>query len=74
MCYHDVMNSNHPYIKRRVSKTLYCYNPDFGNQRICEDPNCGHEYYRHFDTYEGMANVGCKYCPCYHFKVKTIKQ
>ena len=36
------------------------YDPYFGDNRLC---TCGHPYYRHFDTYEDMAPVGCKYCP-----------
>lgn len=28
---------------------------------------CGHPYYRHFDTYDNMAAVGCKYCGCFEF-------
>lgn len=28
---------------------------------ICK---CGHPYHRHFDSYEDMAPVGCKYCQC----------
>lgn len=43
------------------------YNPDFGDNKICE---CGHTYYRHFDSYEGMAPVGCKYCGCDEFRLK----
>jgi len=35
------------------------YDPAFGDNKLCE---CGHTYYRHFDTYEDMAPVGCKYC------------
>lgn len=35
------------------------YDPDFGDYKMCE---CGHIYYRHFDTYEQMRPVGCKYC------------
>lgn len=35
------------------------YDPKFGATRLCK---CGHPYYRHFDTYEDMAPVGCKYC------------
>lgn len=33
-----------------------------------EKCKCGHTYYRHFDSYENMEPVGCKYCPCYRFK------
>jgi hypothetical protein len=50
-----------------VVGVLKQYNPDFGDDKICE---CGHTYYRHFDTYEGMAPVGCKYCGCEEFKLK----
>lgn len=59
------MPTEKPYLKKRVSRTEYSYNPDFGDDRMCE---CGHPYYRHFDTYENMAVTGCKYCPCFWFK------
>ena len=35
------------------------YDPNFGDQKLCK---CGHHYYRHFDSYEDMNPVGCKYC------------
>lgn len=35
------------------------YDPSYGDDRIC---HCGHQYHRHFDSYEEMAPVGCKYC------------
>jgi hypothetical protein len=35
------------------------YDPAFGDDRLC---TCGHTYYRHFDPYEDMEPVGCKYC------------
>lgn len=41
------------------------YSAWFGDDKICE---CGHVYYRHFDTYEDMSPIGCKYCPCRVFK------
>ena len=47
------------------------YDKDFGDDRECV---CGHPYYRHFDTYEDMSPVGCKYCcgdDCPNFRVKT---
>ncbi len=53
-----------PYIEYTVTTTLRAYNPDYGNDRVCQ---CGHAYYRHFDTYEDMADVGCKYCGCETF-------
>lgn len=41
------------------------YNKNFGDDKICQ---CGHAYYRHFDTYDDMYPVGCKYCECFEFK------
>jgi hypothetical protein len=43
------------------------YNPEYGDDRECE---CGHPYYRHFDSYEDMDAIGCKYCGCFIFKEK----
>lgn len=40
------------------------YDPRFGDERVCI---CGHPYHRHFDSYEEMSPVGCKYCGCDHF-------
>jgi transcriptional regulator with XRE-family HTH domain len=48
-----------------VEVALAAYDPSFGDDRLCE---CGHAYYRHFDTYEHMEPVGCKYCECYQFR------
>jgi hypothetical protein len=49
------------------------YNPKFGDDKECE---CGHPYYRHFDTYENMDACGCKYCGCYEFTLskKEIRE
>lgn len=41
------------------------YDPYYGDEKICK---CSHPYYRHFDTYDNMAPVGCKYCHCDHFE------
>lgn len=41
------------------------YDPNFGDDNICK---CGHAYYRHFDTYDDMEPVGCKYCDCITFE------
>lgn len=57
----DVDKKNMPYIYGK-------YNPEYGDNRICV---CGHEYYRHFDSYDDMYPCGCKYCGCYHFVEKT---
>ena len=40
------------------------YDKEYGDDKVCK---CGHPYYRHFDTYEDMRNVGCKYCRCRNF-------
>jgi len=41
------------------------YDKDFGDDKLC---TCGHQYYRHFDTYEDMYPCGCKYCDCERFE------
>jgi hypothetical protein len=56
-----------PYIITETVKESHKYNPKYGDNRECE---CGHSYYRHFDSYEDMCAVGCKYCECYLFKEK----
>lgn len=43
---------------RKYGDTLP-YDDNFGDNKLCL---CGHPYYRHFDTYNNMAPVGCKYC------------
>lgn len=53
-----------PYIVKRRTVTERLYNHKYGDDRVCV---CGHPYYRHFDTYERMENVGCKYCGCSRF-------
>lgn len=57
-----------PYIEKVITVVERHYNPSYGNGRLCK---CGHTYYRHFDTYEVMADVGCKYCGCGTFKEFT---
>lgn len=61
------MNNEQPYIKVERTVVDIFYNPAYGDNRICE---CGHTYERHFDSYEEMEPVGCKYCRCYEFKEK----
>jgi hypothetical protein len=41
------------------------WNPQHDQRSLCKD--CEHEYHRHFDGYEDMAAVGCKYCKCWTF-------
>ena len=43
------------------------YNKHFGDAKIC---TCGHTYYRHFDTYDRLYPIGCKYCNCDRFEEK----
>jgi hypothetical protein len=57
-------HKNSPYLKEEVKYMKFKYNPDYGDDRVCV---CGHVYYRHFDTYEEMEPVGCKYCGCSEF-------
>lgn len=54
-----------PYIEVEVITVERQYNPKYGDDRMCQ---CGHPYYRHFDTYENMYPCGCKYCACYTFE------
>jgi hypothetical protein len=53
-----------PYLEYEYIETIKKYNPNYGDNRICV---CGHAYYRHFDSYENMRPVGCKYCMCQEF-------
>lgn len=53
-----------PYIIIPLTTEKRQYNPNYGDHKICK---CGHPYYRHFDSYEDMRDVGCKYCHCYDF-------
>ena len=54
-----------PYIRTERIVVDLKYNPNYGDNRICK---CGHAYHRHFDSYEDMEAVGCKYCDCYEFE------
>jgi len=62
-----VVEAEKPYIYDYSVDINAKYNPNYGDDRECE---CGHPYYRHFDTYEDMEPVGCKYCRCYEFVEK----
>lgn len=55
-----------PYLEKVIIEKVW--NPDFNQSAKCK---CGHLYERHFDSYEDMAAVGCKYCPCNHFEEDT---
>jgi hypothetical protein len=57
------MTKEKPFLEKVV--VVEMYNPKYGDDRECV---CSHSYYRHFDTYDNMANVGCKYCGCDRFQ------
>lgn len=65
-----VMAEDHIEVKR-VANGPDLYDREFGDELECV---CGHTYYRHFDSYEDMYPVGCKYChstdECPGFKLK----
>lgn len=64
------MEKEQPYLKEEKIVIEYKYNPKFGDDKICK---CGHSYYRHFDSYEQMEPVGCKYCECYDFEEEDLE-
>jgi hypothetical protein len=59
-----------PYIVSYFITKHIQYNPYFGDNRECI---CGHSYYRHFDSYEGMDACGCKYCACDYFELSQVE-
>ena len=62
------INAERPYLEVQVIELRY--NPEYGDDRVCI---CGHTYYRHFDSYDNMEPIGCKYCRCWQFE-ETKKQ
>lgn len=59
-------NEESPYIYKQLNSLSQekQFNPKYDNDATCQ---CGHPYYRHFDSYENNDPVGCKYCGCYDF-------
>lgn len=59
-------NEESPYIYQPLNclSQEKLFNPKYDNNAVCQ---CGHSYYRHFDSYEDNSPVGCKYCNCYTF-------
>jgi hypothetical protein len=45
------------------------WNPEHDQQAKC---TCSHAYERHFDSYEDMYPIGCKYCECDTFEVPSV--
>ena len=65
--------SNEPYIEKEIVTVIRMYNPEYGDDRICQ---CGHPYYRHFDPFEieEYAACGCKFCGCYTFVEREVNE
>lgn len=63
-CKTVVKNFETELLKHYKPRYIKQYDPNYGDNKLCK---CGHTYYRHFDTYEDMYPVGCKYCGCYEF-------
>lgn len=61
----NINSDDRPYLEVVTIETEKRYNPNYGDDRMCK---CGHSYYRHFDSYEQMEAIGCKYCECYDFE------
>ena len=57
-----------PYLIEHRVDTERSYNKSYGDDKECE---CGHPYHRHFDSYERMYPIGCKYCQCDTFTEKS---
>lgn len=60
----EEMTEEKPYITETITMQKKKYNPNYGDNRMCV---CGHTYYRHFDAWNDMEAVGCKYCGCQEF-------
>lgn len=65
-----IPQENEPYIKKvnQQIQVTHKYNPNFGDDKECV---CGHPYHRHFDAFEEMYPIGCKYCSCRTFEEIT---
>lgn len=61
----DITNIELPYLEIATIKINRKYNKNYGDEKVCQ---CGHSYYRHFDSYDKMEDVGCKYCNCCNFQ------
>ena len=58
-----------PYLEETIVKTIRKWNPKYDQMTLCE---CGHIYHIHFDSYDDMSLIGCKYCGCLIFKKKKF--
>lgn len=67
----EKMKEEKPYIIETITIQKKKYNPNYGDNRMCV---CGHTYYRHFDPWNDMEAVGCKYCGCQEFVEAKSKE
>ena len=58
-------------VGNRVTWDAPTFDPKHDSEARCARERCGHTYYRHFDTHDDMAPVGCKYCHCSQFVEPT---
>lgn len=65
----EVVNYNGPPVPLPID-LIDQYDSNFGDNKECL---CGHEYYRHFDTYDNMAAIGCKYCSPYTYRSSGVQ-
>ncbi len=63
--YHNFNNVSAEFRKQLDDKIARLWDENHDQNAWC---TCGHIYNRHFDGYDDMASVGCKYCECYAFK------
>ena len=78
MKWQTLIHLDNGYIVRFPGPTELCtgeelpplYDREFGDYKICK---CGHHYKRHFDPFEEMEPVGCKYCHCDTFEQLELK-
>lgn len=56
------MTEEKPYITVTLANKVW--NPKYTQDAVCV---CGHAYERHFDSYDEMRAIGCKYCACNEF-------
>lgn len=63
-----IVEPEQPYLVIHTVDTEKKYNPNYDKGEIQKVCKCGHTYDRHFDSYEEMEAVGCKYCRCHNFE------
>lgn len=51
-------------LERYEDAEIPAHDPKLDQDAPCGRDGCSHPYYRHFDTYDDMRPIGCKYCGC----------